>query len=62
LNKPEITPPSNSNHFRDGTPGDIVFGLGALLIAVFVFKLWRGSLRRVLLTKGREGESPLAAE
>jgi hypothetical protein len=43
-------------------PGDIVFGLGALLIALFVFKLWRGSLGRVPLTKGGEGESPLAAE
>lgn len=28
-------------------PGDIVFGLGALLIAVFVCKLWLGSLGRV---------------
>lgn len=43
-------------------PGDIVFGLGALLIAVFVFKLWLGSLGRVPLTKGREGETPMAAE
>ncbi len=43
-------------------PGDIVFGLGALLIALFVFKLWLGSLGHVPLTKGQEGESPLAAE
>ncbi len=43
-------------------PGDIVFGLGALMIALFVFKLWLGSLGRVPMTKGREGESPMAAE
>jgi nitric oxide reductase subunit B len=43
-------------------PGDIVFGLGALLIAIFVFKLWRGSLGRVQLGTGGEGKSPLAAE
>lgn len=43
-------------------PGDIVFGLGALMIALFVFKLWLGSLGRVPLTKGRAGESPMAAE
>lgn len=43
-------------------PGDIVFGLGALLIAVFAFKLWRGSLGRVPRATGRKGESPLAAE
>ena len=43
-------------------PGDIVFGLGALLIGLFLFKLWRGSLGRVSLETGRKGESPLAAE
>ncbi|MBL8659123.1 MAG: hypothetical protein JNM75_05145, partial [Rhodospirillales bacterium] len=43
-------------------PGDIVFGLGALMIALFVFKLWIGSLGRVPATRHHEGDSPMAAE
>jgi nitric oxide reductase subunit B len=43
-------------------PGDIVFGLGALLIGIFVAKLWYGSRGRVRIRKPGEAPSPLAAE
>ncbi len=43
-------------------PGDIVFGIGALLIGIFVFKLWYGSRGRVRVKKAGEAPSPLAAE
>jgi hypothetical protein len=43
-------------------PGDIVFGLGALLIGIFCFKLWLGSRGRVRMKERGEAASPLAAE
>ena len=43
-------------------PGDIVFGLGAWLIAIFAAKLWYGSRGRVRIREAGEAPSPLAAE
>ena len=43
-------------------PGDIVFGLGGLLIGIFSLKLWLGSRGRVPLADGSRKTSPLAAE
>jgi hypothetical protein len=42
--------------------GDIVFGLGALMVAIFVFKLWHGSRGHVAVKERGEAPSPLAAE
>jgi nitric oxide reductase subunit B len=43
-------------------PGDIVFGLGALLIGVFVVKLWLGSRGVAPAPEGVGGEAPQAGE
>ena len=43
-------------------PGDIVFGLGALMIAIFAYKLWAGSRGHVRIAEGARGTAPLSAE